>query len=159
LEEFRRARLQELTRDEEDGAPANLVQDRRHYLCASFRLLVPRSSALDATLQGITRFLRVWTRRASRSCSNGRWETTYEALLEEAARFARRVEVGLSQMGLGFERCRTSEIVGFAYELLNPTASRTIEIESLSERARTERDFLPRSIVEEIPYAGDTSPV
>src|SRR5260370_40462210 len=36
LEEFRRARLDELTRIEENGAPSNLVQDRPHYLCAAF---------------------------------------------------------------------------------------------------------------------------
>jgi type IV secretory pathway VirB4 component len=120
---------------------------------------VPKSSTLDGTLQEITRLLGAWTRKERRPRSNGRWETTYEALLGEAARFGRRVEVGLSQMGLGFERCRTSEIVGLAYELLSPTASRTVEVESLSERVRNERDSLPRSIVEEMPYAGDTSPV
>jgi len=159
LEEFRRARLHELTRIEENGAPSNLVQDRRHYLCATFRPVVPRSSALAGTLQGISTLFKAWARREPRSPSNGRWETTYEALVEDAARFARRVEVGLSQMGLGFERCRTSEIVGLVYELLNPTASAMIQVDCLSERARNERDRLPRSIVEEIPYAGDTSPV
>ena len=41
FEEFRRARLHELTRVEENGAAANLVQDRRHYLCATFRPIVP----------------------------------------------------------------------------------------------------------------------
>jgi len=46
-----------------------------------------------------------------------------------------------------------------AYELLNPTASGTVDVDSLSERARRERDDLPRPIVEQIPYAGDTSPV
>ncbi len=145
LEEFRRARLHELTRMEENGAAANLVQDRRHYLCATFRPIVPKSSALDGTLQGITTLLKAWARRQPLPRSNGRWETTYEALAQEAARFARRVEVGLSQMGLGFERCRTSEIVGLAYELLNPTASGMIEVDCLSERARSERDGLPRS--------------
>src|SRR5260370_19439300 len=158
LEEFRRARLDELTRIEENGAPSNLVQDRRHYLCATFRPVVQTSSSLAGTLQGISDLFQAWARREPRSRSN-RWQTTYEALVEEAARFARRVEVGLSQMGLGFERCRTSEVVGLVYELLNPTASAMIEVDCLSERARNERDRLRRSIVEEIPYAGDTSPV
>ena len=42
LEEFRKARLHELTRLEENGNAANLVQDRRHYLCATFRPDRPR---------------------------------------------------------------------------------------------------------------------
>jgi hypothetical protein len=51
------------------------------------------------------------------------------------------------------------EIVGSVYELLNPTASAVVEVDSLSERARLERDGLPRSIVDEMPFTGDTSPV
>src|SRR6266704_278936 len=92
LEEFRRARLHELTRIEENGAPSNLVQDRRHYLCATFRPVVPKSSALDGPLQGITALLTAWARGEPVPRLTGRWETTYEALVEEAARFARRVE-------------------------------------------------------------------
>jgi len=159
FEEFRRARLGELTRLEDGGAAANLVQDRRHFLCATFRPLVPKSSPWDGALQGLAGHFKRWTGRGSVLRPNGRWETTYEALVEEASRFARRVEVGLSQMGLGFERCRTSEVVRLVYELLNPTASAAVELDTLSERARFERDSLPRSIVEEFPYAGDTSPV
>src|SRR5260370_31963161 len=109
LEEFRRARLDELTRIEKNGAPSNLVQDRRHYLCATFRPVVPKYSALDATLQGLRTLFKAWVRRGPWPRSNRRWQTTYDALVEEAARFARRTEAGLSQMGLGFERCRTSE--------------------------------------------------
>ncbi len=41
LEEFRRARVQELTRTDADGTPTSLVQDRAHYVCATFRPLVP----------------------------------------------------------------------------------------------------------------------
>ena len=159
LEEFRKARLRELTRLEENGNAANLVQDRRHYLCATFRPLIPRGSSLDGALHTVTTQLKAWVGRASAQPSNGRWEATYEGLVNEAGRFARRVEVGLSQMGLGFERCKTPEIVRLAYELLNPTASGTVEVDSLSGRARAERDGLPRSIVEEFPYAADTSPV
>jgi type IV secretory pathway VirB4 component len=159
LEEFRRARLQELTRIDEMGGAANLVQDRRHYLCATFKPILARSSALDGALRDLVARFHGWSGRPGSVGSRGRWVTTYEALVAEAQRFARRVEVGLSQMGLGFERCRTPEIVRLAYEILNPTASGTIEVDFLSERARRERDGLPRSIVEQIPYAGDTSPV
>ncbi len=158
LEEFRRARLNELTRIEDNGSAANLVQDRRHYLCATFRPVVPKTSPLDGVLHELGVRLRTAARRGGPR-GNGRWETTYAALVEEAKRFARRVEVGLSQMGLAFHRCGTREIVRFVYQLLNPTASGTIDVDSLSDRARAERDGLPRSLVDEIPYAGDTSPV
>ncbi len=159
LEEFRKARLHELTRIEENGNAANLVQDRRHYLCATFRPIAPTSSAFDGALHEVVTRFKSWVGRGGAPRSNGRWETTYEALVEEAGRFARRVEVGLSQMGLGFERCKTPEIVRLSYELLNPTATGTTDVDSLSERARSDRDGLPQSIVDEFPYAGDTSPV
>ena len=158
LEEFRRARLHELTRIEETGHAANLVQDRRHYLCATFKALAPATSAFDGMRQQLGSRLKTWLGRAGSQRSEGRWETTYRALVDEADRFARRVEVGLSQMGLAFERCGTPEVVRLAYELLNPTASGTTDVDSLSERSRSERDGLPRSIVEEFPYAADTSP-
>ena len=156
LEEFRQARLRELTRLEDDGSAATLVQDRRHYVAATFRPALPDASSWDSTLQRTRDALRSWGPGGGRK---GRWETTYETLVEEAARFARRVEVGLSQMGLRFERCQTPEMVRFVYELLNPTASAFVEVDTLSERIRQERDGLPRTIVEEIPYAADTSPV
>jgi hypothetical protein len=159
LEEFRKARLHELRRIEESGNAANLVQDRRHYLCATFRPIVTTASHFDSALQEAVSRLKGWTGQEPKRPSKGRWETTYGGLVDEAGRFARRVEVGLSQMGLGFERCRTAEIVRLTYELLNPTASCTVDVDSLSERARTERDGLPRSIVEEFPYAADSSPV
>jgi hypothetical protein len=159
LEEFRKARLQELTRVQETGAAANLVQDRCHYLCATFRPIVPKSPVLEGGLRDAAAILKMWARRRHAPRSNGRWETTYAGLVEESTRFARRIEAGLSQMGLGFQRCKTREMVRLVYELLNPTASNTIDVDTLSERARQERDALPRSIVEEFPYAGDTSPV
>jgi type IV secretory pathway VirB4 component len=159
FEEFRKARLRELTREEEGGTAANLVQDRRHYLCATFTPVLPRPSALRRACDDVMGRFTTWLGGAGSRRSGGRWMTTYDTLVEQSRRFARRVEVGLSQMGLGFERCSTPEIVRLAYELLNPTASGTVDVDSLSERARSERDGLPRSIVEQIPYAGDTSPV
>jgi len=159
LEEFRRARLHELTRLEENGSAANLVQERRHFLVATFQPLVATPSPLDEALRDLRARLRALTGRSDSSSVNGRWETTYQALVEHAGRFARRVEVGLSQMGLGFARCRTPEIVRLAYEIMNPTAAGVTDVDSLSERARTERDGLPRPLVEDLPYAADTSPV
>src|SRR5262249_15550100 len=105
------------------------------------------------------RFMSLVGRNAPPQRANGAWETTYSALVEEASRFARRVEVGLSQMGLAYQRCRTSEIVATVYELLNPTASGVVELDGLSERVRLERDGLPRPIVDEFPFAADTSPI
>src|SRR5262249_14241002 len=156
---FRNARLRELTRLEDTGAGPNLVQDRRHYLSATFQPIVVKASPLKGLFQEFSARFGTWVRRGSSPHGRGRWETTYDALLDEAARFARRVEVGLSQMGLGYRRCRTSEIVACVYELLNPTSSGMIEVDSLSERARLERDRLPRSIVDDVPFAADTSPV
>ena len=158
FEEFRQARLRELTRVDEAGAGGNLVQDRRHYLCATFKPTIRKAASPQGSLRDTAARISVWLGGPDKGRGRGRWLTTYDALVGEAARFARRVEVGLSQMGLGFQRCRTPEIVRFAYELLNPTASQTVAVDSLSERARSERDRLPRSIVEQFPYAGDTSP-
>jgi hypothetical protein len=157
FEEFRRARLSELTRLEETGASANLVQERRHYVCATFKPLDPSSSAVAGFLsQARQRLGALW---GNPRASSGKWDATYEELLEETHRFARRVEVGLSQMGLGFQRCGTQDVVRFVYDLLNPTTGLLVEVDSLSERARQERDGLPRSIIEEMPYAADTSPL
>jgi type IV secretory pathway VirB4 component len=157
FEEFRRARLSELTRLEDTGASANLVQERRHYVCATFKPLDASSSAVAGFLsQARQRLGALW---GSPRASSGKWEATYEELLEETHRFARRVEVGLSQMGLGFQRCGTRDVVRFVYDLLNPTTGLLVEVDSLSERVRQERDGLPRSIIEEMPYASDTSPL
>jgi hypothetical protein len=156
LEEFRRARIRELTRVEDDGTPTSLVQDRTHYVCATFRPLVPEAD----TWSGLRRMLRELASPWLRGRDGGsNWQTTYEVLVEEANRFARRVEVGLSQMGLRFQRCDTCEITRLVYDLLNPTTSGIIQADSLSERARQERDGLPDTILEEFPFAGDTSPV
>src|SRR5262249_10206848 len=106
FEEFRRARLQELTRLEDDGTAANLVQDRRHCLSATFQPIVAKSSALSGVLQDVTAQLKALAGRRPRQNGANGWETTYSALVEEATRFARRVEVGLSQMGLRYQRCK-----------------------------------------------------
>jgi len=156
FEEMRRARLRELTRLQEDGTPASLVQDRRHYVAATFRPAMPQASTWRATLQRARESLSTW--RDHGSLSDGRWDKTYQDLLDEAARFARRVEVGLSQMGLRYQRCDTGQAIRIVYELLSPAASRVVDLDALSERSRQERDGLPRSIIDDLPYAADTSP-
>jgi hypothetical protein len=156
FEEFRRARWAELTRTEDGGAAAHLVQDRRHYLCATFRPVVPQTTPWDDLLKKVRETAKALLRRGNGST---KWDATYQVLVEEAVRFGRRVEVGLSQMGLKYQRCATEEVVRLLYELLSPTASRNVEVGSLSMRAREERDDLPRSIVDDIPYAGDSSPI
>ena len=155
LEEFRKARLRELTRIEENGAAGYLVQERRHYVTATFKPAVASTSPLRER----TARIPAWLAGRWAGTSGGPWLTTYESLVAETVRFARRIEVGLSQMGLGFQRCRTPEIVSLVYELLNPTSSRTVDVDTLSDRARRERDSLPRSIVEQFPYAADTAPI
>jgi type IV secretory pathway VirB4 component len=156
LEEFRKARVQELTRTDADGAPTSLVQDRAHYVCATFRPLVPDAGPWDGAIKKLRDAAAAWTR--GRRAGDG-WQATYDTLVEEASRFARRVEVGLSQMGLRFQRCDTCEIARLVYDLLNPTTSGVAQADSLSERARHERDGLPAAVLEEFPYAADTSPI
>jgi hypothetical protein len=144
-----------LTRTDADGAPTSFVQDRAHYVCATFRPLVPDAGPWDGAIKKLRDTAAAWTR--GRRAGDG-WQATYEALVEEASRFARRVEVGLSQMGLRFQRCDTCEITRLVYDLLNPTTSGVAQADSLSERARHERDGLPTTVLEEFPYAADTSP-
>jgi hypothetical protein len=158
FEEFRQARLSEMTKLEVAGVPMNRVQYRRHYLCATFQPVIADGSAWDRFRQRLRDLGSGWSGGAA-GAKTDRWQATYDGLLEEAKRFARRVEVGLAQMGVGFERCATSAVVRMLYELLNPTASGVVDVGALSERSRHERDRLPRSIVEDLPYAADTSPL
>jgi type IV secretory pathway VirB4 component len=155
FEEFRRARLAEIARHGDSAPATGLVQDRRHFLCASFRPSALQHRGDGQPLGRVLTPLRAWAKGDRRS----RWEVRYEDLVQDATRFARRAEVGLAQMGLRFARCQTHDIVRFVFDLLNPTSAGVIEVDSLSERARVERDGLPRSILEEMPWAGDRSPV
>jgi hypothetical protein len=131
------------------------LQDRRHLLCASFHPAALRQGGWDKSRAGFLAQLVSLGRKGTAS----RWEAAYEDLVQDAARFARRVEVGLAQMGLRSTRCTTPEIVRLVFDLLNPTSGSVVEVAGLSERARLERDSLPRSILEDLPWAGDRSPV
>jgi hypothetical protein len=164
LEELRLARLDELTRNGLPGATGHLVQERRHYLAATFAPALLRHSSLKKALRGVRKILRSAPPLGllipgHQSHARDGYEAVYEGVLQEAANFDRRVSVGLLQQGLGFERCLTDEIVSVVHELLNPCASETVDLRSLSARARYERDGLPRSIVEEHPFAADVSPI
>jgi type IV secretory system conjugative DNA transfer VirD4/TraG family protein/type IV secretion system CagE/TrbE/VirB family protein len=157
FEEFRQSKVDELMRVETSAAGAAMVQARRHYVVVSF---APRS--LDASLwREWTLKVRGWFSRGDGDLRNGwgKYGDAYRRTLEQAARMDRAVRVALLQMGLGFRRCDTQEITRFYFEMLNPTASPDVEVGDLSARSRIERDGLPRSIVGESPWAGDSSPV
>jgi hypothetical protein len=159
LEELRTARVDELVRIDQGLGQAHLVQERRHYMAATFRPRILQRSWLDAGLAHVRRVFGVLRFAPPRTTGRGKYERSYERIMAEAATFDRRVTVSLLNMGLGFRRCQTSEMVQVLYELLNPTTSRAVEVSFLSERARFERDRLPRSIVEEFPFLADASPI
>lgn len=161
LEEFRVARVNELMRvDMSSGlGQGSLVQERRHFLVATF---CPRLLQRSWLKEGLGK-LRECGRRLglggpSRPMGE-KYERAYERIMAEASNFDRRVTVSLLNMGLGFRRCKDAEIVELLFEMLNPTASRASQVRSLSERARFERDQLPQSIVKEYPFLADVSPV
>jgi hypothetical protein len=117
LEEMREGRARELTRVDSSLSGPSFLQERRHVLAAT---LAPR------TLLGTT-----WAERISRTllALARPWETqeadrreSLAAALQETATFDKRVRAALLQLGLGFERLRTPEIIAFVYELLNPSA-------------------------------------
>jgi type IV secretion system protein VirB4 len=158
LDEIRRARLDDLLRVETGGTGDSLVQERRHYLAATFRPSVFRDSGwrgrLRQVVHGIGRF-----RTASDGDPADQYDSAYQRALADAATFNKQVAVALSQMGVGFERCHNPELISFVYSLLNPTASRSLDVEALSRRARVERHEPPKSLLEEIPFAADVSPI
>jgi len=87
FEEFRKARLRELTREEEGGTAANLVQDRRHYLCATFTPVLPRPSALRRACDDAMGRFTTWVGGAGSRHPDGHWTTTYDTLVEQSRRF------------------------------------------------------------------------
>lgn len=152
LEEFRRARVAELTRV--DPAPGGgMVQERRHFLACTVR-----PKALQKSI------VRTWRQRAEGwlgrvASGSGRYERAFESVLEEAASFQRAIEVRLAQLGLGLERCRDGELVGLIHELLSPTSSRAVETRTISDRVRLDRHELPSGAIQELPWLADSSPI
>ena len=163
LEAIRRARLQALT----EVAHGNLVQERRHYLAATFSPPILRTSPFREGLLRTRELARRVPPLGSRLSGDerygpgrgGAYEIAYAQALREAAIFDRRVNALLQQQGLPFHRCPDAEIVGVLHELLSPDTVNDRSLASLSDRARSEHDGLPRSVVEELPFCADASPI
>jgi type IV secretory pathway VirB4 component len=150
LEEFRTARFRELTRTHRSGAREMFIQERRHYLVATFRpdCLRRRPFAGLASMLGL------------RFGLSSAVEDLEQRVLAEAMNFDLRVLRGLaSKHGLEIHRCSDREITGLLFEILNPTASDYHHVADLSARARLLRGGLPRTILEEVPWAADVSPL
>jgi hypothetical protein len=152
LEELRKGRALALKRVEPGALGLDFVQERRHFLAATFR---PQSLRDPGVLGRLLASGRALFRRGG----DKRFAEVHEGLLQEAATFDKRVAVGLLQMGLGYARLRTPGLVSFVHELLNPAIPPGRSLESLPRRCRAEGESLPRSVVEELPFLSDTSPV
>src|SRR5262249_10710137 len=151
LEEFRRARFAELTRL--DTVPeAEILQERRHYLAATFRPKALQKSSGAVWKQRA----RGWLRRTVEGRRG--YEQAYEGVLEEAGSLQRAIDVRLGQLGVGIERCRTDELIGLLHELLNPSGSRAVDVRTIPDSSRLHRD-LPPAIVKALPWLSSGSPV
>lgn len=151
LEEFRRARFAELTRPD-TVAGSGTVQERRHYVAATFRPRALRKLPSSPWKQRA----RGWLRRAAPGGS--RYERAYESVLEETASFQRAIEVRLSQLALGFDRCGNEELVGLVHELLSPSSSGAVSVRAIPEHLRLHSD-LPPTAVKDLPWLASSSPV
>jgi hypothetical protein len=154
LEELRRGRVAALKRVEPGFSGLSFVQDRRHFLAASFRPQALRENGLWSRLGRSLRDLL--PRSGSREA---RYEGALKSVLQEAATFDKRVSIALLQMGLGFARMPNPSLVSFVYELLNPSSAPTCGLETLPRGCRGDREGAPRTLVEELPFLGETSPV
>jgi len=155
FEELRQAKIAELSRSHVTGGQLSLLQSRRHYLVVSFG---PSAFRIPLWQDWLIRLRRLWGETAPYA-GFGKYGEAFARVLEETKQVDRAATMGLLQIGLGFKRCVSREIVSFLWELMNPTSSRLLDVDTLSQRARVERDGLPSVIVEELPWAGDTSPV
>lgn len=159
LEEYRRARLQELLREDNSGGSLNLILKRRHFFAATLKPAAfwptwkenPVGKA--AELFGLLPSANFKARPAD----------IYKRALGEVSTLARRVQSGLLQMGLTFHRCNDEEILSFLYQLLNPTASRCNDLRELPTRSfMNQYELLQRDekqLAEIAPYAVNTSPM
>jgi hypothetical protein len=117
LEELRQGRVRELTRVEAGPSGFSFVQERRHVLAAT---LHPQAFLQSRLLDRLWGALHSLTGRLDTQTDERRARLV--TALREATTFDQRVRAALLQLGLGFERMRTGEIVAFVYELLNPSA-------------------------------------
>ena len=131
----------------------------RHYVCATFRPLVPDARPLDGVDQGASgRLRRRGLADAAARDGMGRRRTRPRRGGEPLR--ARRVEVGLSQMGLRLPALRHVRDRRLRLRPPEPDHERHRRGRTLSRSGRgMSATGLPRSIVDEFPYAGDTSPV
>jgi hypothetical protein len=165
LEEFRQARFSKLLEGRGEGDTLT-IQERRHYLAATFRPEILQTSALKEAGLRLREFLRrvpglgrlIPGSEQYGPGRAGRYETAYERVLKEAGWFHRRVISALDQQDLKPRRVRTAELVGLMHELLSPSASEYLDLETVSARSREEWDGFPRSIVEEHPFLADVTP-
>jgi hypothetical protein len=164
LEEFRVARWRDLlSRPDHETLT---VQERRHYLAATFKPSLLQASTAKEMLLRLRELVRYVPGLGSLIPGDeryapgrgGRYEAAYERIIKETGWFHRRVVSALDQQDLKPRRLRTPELVTLMHELLNPSASEYLELEDLSSRSRGEWDGFPRSIVEETPFLGDVTP-
>jgi hypothetical protein len=157
FDEFRRARLRELTRREISNGHEMMIQERRHFLAATFTPKAFRKTLFERVYRTARRWLDAGRQRR---LPGSEFEEAYNAVLKEAATFDRRVYRTLTvQQGLEFNRCETHDIVNFVYELLNPTSSEISNLWELPRRPLWEQDRLPAQVVKESPFTADVSRV
>ncbi len=150
FEEIRQSRLRELQRIDPSVPGMNMVQERRHYLAATFRPAAFLRSTGRELLDNVKRALGWHTNK---------YEGTYQAAKDAASGFDKACTTRFMQMGLGIHRCTDAEIISFIYSILNPTAGKSIDCQALSRQARIQRDYLPASILGELPYLVDETPI
>jgi len=154
LEEFRRARVAELKRVEVGATGVSLVQERRHYLAATFRPSVFAGSGWRTTLSDAMRTVRrLW--RSWRDAGQDQYASAYGKALAEAATFDKHVFVALMQLGLAADRCSEPEMLSLLYALLNPASSRHLDLNALPRRARVEGDGGPTGLLDGLPFVAD----
>jgi hypothetical protein len=151
LEEIRLGRLRELKRMDPGPSGPWFVQDRRHFLAASF---APRSLRRGGVGRGIGRLLGVLGGAAS---SERHREEAVRSVVQEAATFDTRVGAALTQLGLGFTRLLTPDLVAFVFELLNPSAPEDSFLEELPRRRPQGHE--PASLLAECPSLPESNPV
>jgi type IV secretory pathway VirB4 component len=156
LEEMRQARMVQLTRQDTRG-DGFILQQRRHYLVATFRPEALQTSALKKLKASLDQIRLLLSGRPASDAP--RFQEILEGILKEADVFDRRVYRGLTtQHGLDFKRCKSREIVTLLHELLSPTSAEASPVTHLSGWARDNYRF-PKAVTEAEPYLADTSPI
>lgn len=162
FDEFRRARLKNLTRRAYTEGREILIQDRRHYLVATFHPLCLKRTALQRGAAFLRELLGDALAATLGAEPLSSYEEIYERIRQEATSYDRRITRALSaQHGLELRRMPTPDIAEFLHSFLSPTAADRSrrELAALSHRARANRDNLPQAILAEEPFLSDISPL